>query len=187
MSGESPHNVIINSSGEAIAIEDVYKNCYRVLFAKAYSMLGGQERAQDAVQEMFLRIWERKEPLIIRTSIEAYLMVTIHNDCIKLLSKEERERKKLKGYIFILQNCEEPADLPLEQSTKQETLAILEQGRKTLSKNQQEVVHKCIEEDKTYCQAAEEMNITRNTVHSHIERSLAKFRNLFKQKCGPSL
>jgi RNA polymerase sigma factor (sigma-70 family) len=187
MQGESSHNVIIKSTGEAVAIEDVYKKCYSLLFAKAFSMLGSQESAQDAVQEMFLRIWERTEPLVIKTSIEAYLMVAIHHDCIKLLTKEERERKKLKGYFFVLQTFEEPDELVMEHTTKQEALAILEQGRKTLSKNQQEVVHKCIEESKTYVQVAAEMNIARNTVQSHIERSLTKFRNLFRQKCGPSL
>jgi RNA polymerase sigma-70 factor (ECF subfamily) len=186
MSGESPHTIIVKRTGEAIAIDEVYKRCYSILFAKAYSILGSQERANDAVQELFLRILERKKGLIIETSLEAYLMVMIHNDCLRLLTKDEYLRKKHKGYLFSIQQ-DEPEQLPLESSSRQDALKVIEEGKKQLSKNQQEVIKKCVEEDKSYRQVAEEMNIARNTVQSHIERAFSKFRNLFKEKCGPSL
>lgn len=188
MSGESPNTVII-FQGQELQFDQVYKKTYKLLLAKARSMLDDTCRAEDAVQELFMALWERKKIEITGTSLEAYLMMGIHYKCIKLLNEQQRLHKKMQGYAYDL-SLQQSGDLPdvLKESpidyNKQQLLKL---GRQSLSHNQQEVIRKCYDEEKSYEETAAEMNIKKNTLKSHLERSIAKFRDIFHEKCGTSL
>jgi RNA polymerase sigma-70 factor (ECF subfamily) len=190
MSCDPPYSAGVVRTNPPIAFEEMYKDNFDVLYSKAFSILRDESKAKDAVQELFLHIWEKKESLQIKISLLGYLLVSIHNNCIKMLTREERLKRKMEGYIFDLHLQQEQPELPgiHNNTTENNWMSTLYEARRRLSYNQELVIRKCYDEGKTYEQAAEEMNIKRNTVHSHIERSLAKFRSIFLNKnCGPSL
>ena len=176
-------------NGVDLTFEQVYKNNFDILYLKALTILDDGAKAKDTVQELFVHLWEKKDLIKIKSSIEAYLLISIHNNCIKALTKDQKEKKRLEGYIFNLIQ-EEAVNYIInteEYSAENNWIFALKGARNSLSYNQQQVIIKCFDEGKTYEQTAKEMNIKRNTVHSHIERSFSKFRKIFSEKCGPLL
>jgi len=59
----------------------------RRLYVIAYRFLKSQEEAEDAVQEVFIRLWNRKDQLEQYDSIEALAVTTTKNYCIDQLRK----------------------------------------------------------------------------------------------------
>ena len=51
------------------------------LYRLALRLLGSQADAEDAVQEVFLKLWARREKLNEYRSIEAFAMVITKNLC----------------------------------------------------------------------------------------------------------
>lgn len=184
-----PHHNVFCFQGQEVPFEQVYKKTYKLLLAKARSMLDDLSRAEDAVQELFIALWERNRIEITGTSLEAYLMMSIHYKCLKMLNEQQRLHKKMQGYAYDL-SLQQPENLPeslKESPVDDKKLHLLQLGRQSLSHNQQEVIRKCYDEGKSQDETAAEMNIKKNTLKSHLERSITKFRDIFQEKCGTSL
>jgi RNA polymerase sigma-70 factor (ECF subfamily) len=185
----SKNNNVIYSQGKGVLFDEVYRDHYKLLFAKAYALLDDKGKAEDAVQEFFMELWERKTSIHINGSIITYLLVCIHYKCGSLLSKEQRSQKKLQGYIYDLMGKGE-YELSfsfLKDEVSDPRWPLVQYARHQLSRNQEDVIRKCYDEGKTYEETAAEMKISRNTVQSHIQRSLTKFRNIFMNNCGPTI
>jgi RNA polymerase sigma factor (sigma-70 family) len=188
MPGRLHHNVFI-FQGQEVQFELVYKKTYKLLLAKARSMLDDISRADDVVQELFINLWERKRVEISGASLEAYLMMSMHYKCLKTLNEQQRLNKKMQGYTYDL-SFQQPEYLPdclKESPIDDKKLHLLQLGRQSLSHNQREVIRKCYDEGKSQAETAAEMNIKKNTLKSHLERSLAKFKDIFQERCGTSL
>ena len=54
----------------------------KTLYRKAYSMLCDRFEAEDAVQNLYLKLWERKEELKSLVSPETYCLTLLKNICI---------------------------------------------------------------------------------------------------------
>ncbi|MBQ8270252.1 MAG: sigma-70 family RNA polymerase sigma factor [Bacteroidaceae bacterium] len=64
-----------------------------MLFREAYRMLCDKFEAEDAVQNLYLRLWEKKNELARLVAPEAYCRTMLHNICIdrwRLLQKENQ-------------------------------------------------------------------------------------------------
>ncbi|SDL35819.1 RNA polymerase sigma-70 factor, ECF subfamily [Pedobacter sp. ok626] len=51
----------------------VYRNCWKSVFGIIFHYTRDEEIAEEISQDLFASIWERREKLIIKTSIEQYL------------------------------------------------------------------------------------------------------------------
>jgi len=69
--------------------EDVYKTHFRALHAYAHSILADREQAEEMVQQVFLKLWEKKANLEINSSLQAYLYRSVYNESINFLKHEK--------------------------------------------------------------------------------------------------
>ena len=71
--------------GEEDAFYELYSEFYVGLYVHAKRFLISRESSEDVVQDVFLRLWERRECLDIRESIGHYLFQTVRNSCLNQL------------------------------------------------------------------------------------------------------
>jgi RNA polymerase sigma-70 factor (ECF subfamily) len=69
----------------AVIIKDIEVRLYRV----ARRILISHEEAQDSVQEVVIKIWERKDIRAQAKNIEAYAMTMIKNHCLDRLKSKQ--------------------------------------------------------------------------------------------------
>jgi RNA polymerase sigma-70 factor, ECF subfamily len=67
------------------AFEDVFRTHYKSLYAYAFTLLKDNMAAEEMVQNVFLKLWERSEGLTISGSIAAYLYRAVHNESLNHL------------------------------------------------------------------------------------------------------
>ena len=79
----------------------------RKLYLIAFRFLKNKEEAEDAVQEVFIKLWNRRDELEKYTSIEALATTTIKNHCIDQL----RRRRLPVDSLEELEPWEDVADL----------------------------------------------------------------------------
>ena len=54
----------------------------RMLYREAFKVLGDSFEAEDAMQNLYVRLWEQKEQLDHLVSPEAYCRTVLRNICI---------------------------------------------------------------------------------------------------------
>lgn len=72
--------------------EKLFKANFNALHAYAFSILKDEDLAEEIVQGMFLKFWERRHHLNIQ-SIKAYLYKSVYNDSLNHLKHEKTKHK----------------------------------------------------------------------------------------------
>jgi RNA polymerase sigma-70 factor, ECF subfamily len=67
------------------SFEKLFKAHFKALHAYVVTMLKDEDVAEEIVQSMFLRLWEKRERLTVQTSVKAYLYRCVHNDSLNYL------------------------------------------------------------------------------------------------------
>ena len=62
------------------------------LFGFAYRLLRTREDAQDALQELMMKLWTNRSKLETTGNIKTYVFTALYNDCIDRLRKRNRFR-----------------------------------------------------------------------------------------------
>ena len=68
---------------------DLVRQFSRKLYGYAFRILRNQEEAEDAVQEIFIKLWNSGKKLDVYNSIEALAVTMIKNYCIDQLRKKK--------------------------------------------------------------------------------------------------
>ena len=71
------------------AFELVFKSHFKALHAYACTMVKEVEAAEEIVQNIFLKLWEKKDSLNIDSSIKAYLYKAVHNESLNVLKHKK--------------------------------------------------------------------------------------------------
>jgi len=71
------------------AFEEVFKTHFTPLHAYAMTILREDVMAEEIVQQVFVRLWEKKENIRIRQSVAAYLYGAVHNGCLNYLKHQK--------------------------------------------------------------------------------------------------
>jgi RNA polymerase sigma-70 factor, ECF subfamily len=101
---------------------ELVKQLSRKLYAYAFRFLQNQEEAEDAVQEVFIKLWRMKEKLGEYESIEALATTMTKNYCIDQVRKHKnifKEEYKREGYLSLI------SPSPQEQMENRESNDII--------------------------------------------------------------
>lgn len=74
---------------EQWAFDIIYNEHWEYLYNHAYKRIGVQEIVEDALQNVFSRIWIKRKSLQI-LNIRAYLTTSIMHECIHILAKSRQ-------------------------------------------------------------------------------------------------
>jgi RNA polymerase sigma factor (sigma-70 family) len=159
-------------NGDAKAFEQLYKNEYNILFSKAMKILGDEFKAKDAINEVFLQLWERNTFHNVTVSPQAYLMVVLHHRCLHMATTETRVRTKLKDLETDPGNQE---DCEFEE----EQLSRLQMATAELSEKQKAAIDKIYWQKLSYKEASEQMGVSINSFNEHMKRAMQKYRRVF--------
>lgn len=67
------------------AFEQVFKTYYKNLHAYALTILKDEANAEEMVQQVFFKLWDRADHLNLSGSIAAYLYRAVHNECLNYI------------------------------------------------------------------------------------------------------
>jgi RNA polymerase sigma-70 factor (ECF subfamily) len=81
------------------AFEKLFNDWYGPLHGYASSVLRDEHLAEEAVQTVFCRLWERWGQLRIQTSMKAYLYGCVYHECVNWMRREKSRRAFRTGIL----------------------------------------------------------------------------------------
>src|ERR1700760_1930467 len=69
--------------------ENIFKTHFKELHAYAYSLVRDWDSAEEIVQGMFLKLWEKQSAVSINSSVRSYLYKTFKNDILNYLKSKK--------------------------------------------------------------------------------------------------
>ncbi|WP_342332771.1 sigma-70 family RNA polymerase sigma factor [Pedobacter sp. FW305-3-2-15-E-R2A2] len=151
-------------NGDHSAYEAIFKKYYKMLSAKAYFMLDDEMEAEDLVQTLFVSIWQKARFHSINTSLNAYLLRAVHNQCIMYLRKRKVSERRLNEYSLSLDEPIQEEETESDRNEDNLNLAFNE-----LPVQRQKAFKLVYIEDKKYKEAAHEMGLSVNSIKTHLK------------------
>ncbi|MBL7111313.1 MAG: RNA polymerase sigma-70 factor [Bacteroidales bacterium] len=165
-------------TGDMVAFEQLFRKYYNELCGYAYQYFSDRDTVEDIVQDLFYKLWQKRERLEIRTSFRAYLYRAVYNNTLQVL-KEKNSLQPIESehgtYEVIL------SEEIFDTVESKEIHLIIE---KTLEK-MPERVRKIFElsrfEGLRYREIAEHLSISIKTVEANMGKALKIFRKSLRE------
>ena len=159
--------------GNQLAFSIVYKTYAAQTFSLAFKYLLNKELAEDAVQNLFLKLWLKKEEIDETKPINRYLFTMLKNDLLNTL----RDSKK---NIYLLEDCLsmvlELEDNSQNENLKQEQMNIIQQALEQLSPQRRKDVEMKVSGKYSNQEIADKLNLSINTIKFQYSQSLKQIR-----------
>ena len=78
-------------SGDSGALEELYYDMFDRLLNYGMRIINDRDKVEDAIQEIFLMIWSKKEHIKIYSSISNYLFTCLRREIIHQLDRHKHE------------------------------------------------------------------------------------------------
>lgn len=158
-------------TGEEFKIEVIPLKNKLYRFAKRF--LEDHEDAQDIIQEVFIRLWNRRDKLDEYRSIEALAMVTTRNMCLDKIKARKYPQESIDNIES--QQESENSDVTDEQK---EMVGRIKMVMKTLPENQKTVMHLRDIEGYEFEKIAEMLDMNENAVRVNLSRARKRVREI---------
>jgi RNA polymerase sigma-70 factor, ECF subfamily len=138
----------------------------------AYRLVGSREVAEDIVQDLFVRMWERGEDRTVR-DVLPYLYHAARNRALSHL-RHSRVRARWRA---MLASAPPPAAPPSSQEVEETDLArAIRQAVQDLPERCREVFTMSREQGLTHREIARVLGLSVKTVESHVWRAMTTLR-----------
>lgn len=163
-------------SKKEVDFEVIFRENYSRLYYHAMSFLNDHESARDVVNDVFEQLWTCYDRLKFTTSITPLLYTFVRNGCINHL---RRQRARERFSADVLWTSEEAMED--DNSEYEELLGKLRCAIEQLPEQTKVVFKKCFLDGKKYQDAADELEISINTVKTHVKKALRLLRGEFTE------
>jgi len=143
------------------------------LYRFALRMLSDHEEAQDTVQEVFLRLWAKREKLNEYRSVEAFAMIITKNLCLDILKSSRSKNIELKDQLET-EGSITPYEATEKKDMKNKVINIIN----TLPEQQKMIIHMRDIEGLGYDEIAEVMEMSLNNVRVNLSRARKRVRDI---------
>src|SRR5688572_19781539 len=96
-------------AGDKMAFEEFYNRYHKPVYRYLVSLVKIPEIAEDLVHEIFVRLWDIREKLVIKDNFKGYLFWMCHNkaaDTTRKIAGERLLKDQLLHYYQHLSNAE---------------------------------------------------------------------------------
>ncbi|MBL7773904.1 MAG: RNA polymerase sigma-70 factor [Chitinophagaceae bacterium] len=74
------------------SFETVYKHWFKPLMGYAITILKDETYAEEMVQNVFVKLWEKKEHIDIHTSLQAYLYKSVYFESLNFIKRQQHQQ-----------------------------------------------------------------------------------------------
>ena len=169
-------------NSEQSALKSIFEAHYPMVFRSIYRLIPDTALAEDLSQEVFLKLWEKRLKINIKSSIAAYIRKMSVNEALGQLRKNKKMR--------------------IEAITEIDTAAVDSTETIYLQHEMQEHLHRAIDklphrcrlifllsrfEELSYKEISDQLDISPKTVENQISKALKLMRKAVQSYSARSL
>ncbi len=163
------------ADGDQSALQEIYEATSAKLFGICLRILGDRKEAEDALQDVYVNLWQRADRYDpTRASPISWLATFARNRAVDRL----RTGKIRQGAVPVEEAAPIPDAAPLADSLliDAEKTTQIHQCLETLEERQRGAIRSAFFDGRTYAQLAESADVPLGTMKSWVRRGLQKLR-----------
>lgn len=165
--------ITLLKEGDRSAFAEIYERYFAALYVHAYNRLRDRDEAKDAVQELFALLLDKCNTLTFKNNLSNYLYTSLRNRILNTLAHEQVRAK----YLSSLPDMIDPSQSITDHRLRERQLsAIIEKEIQALPPKMREVFELSRKANLTYKEIAEQLDITEQSVRSHVKGALKILR-----------
>lgn len=160
------------------SFEGLFRQYYQMLCSYAFRFINDKDMAEEIVQDLFYKLWEKRLSLQITTSAKSYLFTAVHNRCLKYIEHRNVETRYKKYYL----QHESEIDLePQYSSDAQELQGIINHTLDSLPERCSRIFKLNRFEGLKYHEIASKLSVSVKTVEANMGKALKLLRKNLKE------
>jgi RNA polymerase sigma-70 factor (ECF subfamily) len=166
------------AQGDRQVFRQLFDTYHSRLYSLSFQMLRDSDKAKDAVQEVFIKLWNNREKISVTHSLEAYLKRSVINTTLNVIENE-------KGHSFL--SLFNPASVSLVDRQNQTRIDDAGELRQTIDKAilslpaRTRAVFVLVRiEQMSYDQVSESLQISNKAVEKEMMKALRLLREQLK-------
>jgi RNA polymerase sigma-70 factor (ECF subfamily) len=164
-------------NGGIEAFEILFHRYYRHLCVFSSHILHDDDSAEEIVQDFFVRLWEKRNQILIETSVKNYFFRSVKNLCLNHI---QHDKTKIRYSQHIRTEGEKQTsdeDLFFEMDLSEK----IEESINSLPEKRQEIFRLSREEGLKYREIADRLNISVKTVEAQMGLAIKTLREKLKK------
>lgn len=153
-------------SGDAKAYEYLMDSFYQNLCNYAYTLTNDHNKAEDIVQNVFVKVWTKRKKINPDFSIKNFLYKSVYNEFID-------GYRKNKPVLYLEKKYLEAIDLVVEKEKEnlEEIIKLVDQEIDNLPKKCKRIFLLNKKEGLTHTEISEHLGISIKTIEAHMTRA----------------
>lgn len=160
--------------GDQQVFESVFKEHYAPLCTYARRYLIDPEAAEEVVQDMFFKLWERRDSLLITTSLKSYLFRAVRNHALNYIKYQRISQQYIDYVGFTTSN--ESAESAHEALINNDLERHFGRLVSSMPERRRMIFEMSRFEGLKYDEIAQKMNISVKTVENQMTKALEFLR-----------
>jgi RNA polymerase sigma-70 factor (ECF subfamily) len=163
---------LLLSKRDEATFEQVFKTHYKNLYAYAFTILKDEDEAEEMVQQVFFKLWERSAHLSFSGPIAAYLYRAVHNESLNFLKHQKVKAGHQLHVAYSMKKTEQAQPRMVRKELENKFREALNE----LPEQCRTVFQLSRFEDMKYKEIAEKLDISIKTVENHMGKALKLLR-----------
>jgi RNA polymerase sigma-70 factor (ECF subfamily) len=164
--------------GNRSAFDSLFRNYYAGLCSYANIYVKSVYTSEEIVQEVFVKLWEKHNKIIIHTSIRAYLYKSVFNGCMTYIKGSQASGGKhidledvsIRNELMSM----EIADSEFSKLFSGDVERDLEAAISDLPDQCREIFRMCREDNHSYKDISNMLKVSKSTVKTQMSRAMNK-------------
>ncbi|WP_316838434.1 RNA polymerase sigma factor [Pedobacter gandavensis] len=163
------------AAGDEDAFSKLFDDYQQQVSGFVFSIIGSKELTQEIVQDIFIKVWQKRGELLEIQKFDAYLFVLSKNYTLNCIRKIQREEKKATAYNSLQPDVEQPQS----DIDNDDYLELIEKATSTLPPQQQRVFRLRMEGLKNH-EIAAQLMISPDSVKKYQQLALKSVATFVK-------
>lgn len=159
--------------GDERAFREAFDYYSSKLYNYSFSFLKNREQAEEVVQEVFLNLWVSRERLDVQFPLAPLLYTMARRTTLNVLRGVARSHTAMEKLWSDMRHVSNETE---ETIFLDDLQSFTEKVLKTLPPQQQQIFRMSRQQELSYDEIAENLNISRNTVKNHLVSALRTIR-----------
>lgn len=165
-------------AGEEESFTILYHQYSAQIYFNVLKMVKDETFAEEIVQDIFTKIWKKRDDINIDTSFASYIYRVAQNCVIDFFRKMEKNREHLQRFKKLASSEYFHVE---EDICFKESNLLLQKALETLPPQQKKVYQLCVLEGCTYKDTAFQMKIGHHTVKEYLSKARLTIRTFLEK------
>ncbi len=159
--------------------EQLFRSEYPRMYRAAHILLGDEDEAKDAVQDVFARLWDG-ETILRAESQRTFLLTCVRNRCLNIIA--QRQRQQANETQLAMASISDETETWFGKSDEELTAMVQQYIDQRLTPQTGRIIRMHYDDQQSYKEISGKLGISLSAVNKHIVQGLRKLRQHFNHR-----